>query len=426
MPKPSIVAWTIQMHWSDLGLRLIRAAGALTSALAGISALLTDGAFVKRDPPLGDRWNSPFAKYSVTRWGATLLAVILIAPAVQFIGDWMKDSADAKSQQETAHSVSEEIEHTVKTSTENARRDIVGTVGTVIDQEKELRVKTSEIASGASNILTGIDRGLYPFKDVAWAYKGRINLDHPKMRSFRELVSEGARSIVDRHQNLGVGLPPGATASVSVDSSVLAFVRGGERKRLLVGIDSPFLKETDPAFGAILGYDVFVDFFTKPTTLRQLASLGFRSSDYAVTLLSPYSSDGYEMAKAGQGFPPESYRSFELIYFPANDDDPSSDQCYVDYYWHALRKFDILTERSQTRIVGLPDLRSSLFVVRLETVADYWGSIAPYSLESLRMRVVAQVLTLSRSDFNAPESRNGYLLYRKTMPGDFDAVLQLF
>ena len=78
------------MQLGDLSLRLIRLAGMLTSAAAGVAALLTDGAFVKRGTPLtGWLAGSPLAKYRVTRWGGALLAVILLAPAVQFFGDWI-------------------------------------------------------------------------------------------------------------------------------------------------------------------------------------------------------------------------------------------------------------------------------------------------------------------------------------------------
>jgi hypothetical protein len=418
----------MQMDWSDLVLRLIRAAGALASALAGIAALLTDGAFVKRDPPLDGRWKDfPFAKYRVTRWGGTLLAVILIAPTVQFIGDWMKDASDTKSQQQTANQIRQDIDGTVKNSTELARQSILGTVGTVIDEQKSLGAQTSNIARGANDILTDINRNLYPFKDVTWAYEVRINLNHPKMQSFRDFIRQKSKEIFDRNQNLGNGLKPGDSILGGSDyKSVAPYQSYGQRKRLLVGIDSPFLRESDPAFGAILGYEVYVDLFRNSPTLSMLSKHRFRSPDYAVTLLPPYSSDVYEMTKAADRFPLDSYRSFQLIYVPGDDNDPNSDQCFVDYYWHALEKFDILTERSETTIAGLPDLDSTLFVVRLETVSEYWGSEAPYSIEFLRMHVGAQELTFSRSDLGSPSSRNGYLTYRKRMPKDFNSVLRLF
>jgi hypothetical protein len=55
------------MEWSDLALRLIRFLGALTSAVAGIAALLTDGAFTKREHPVekGFWKNSPLPNYKV-------------------------------------------------------------------------------------------------------------------------------------------------------------------------------------------------------------------------------------------------------------------------------------------------------------------------------------------------------------------------
>ena len=427
------------MDWSDLLLRLIRAAGALTSALAGIAALLTDGAFIKRDPPLQGRWRDfPFAKYRVTRWGGTLLAVILIAPAVQFIGDWIKDANDAKSQQETAHNISSEIEHTVTSSTDTAQRDIVdivrnesnlqlASVKTVIDEQRTLGGQTSTIATRANNILTDMDRSLHPFKDVTWAYEVQINLSHPKMSSFRDFLRQKAKEIFDRNQNLAKDLTPGTSVTAPTGyKSVYAFQRFGQRQRLLIGIDSPFLREADAAFGAILGYRVYVDVFRNPPAFNKLSNSHFRSPDYAVTLLPPYDADTYEMSKAANRFPTDSYRTFELIYIPANDSSPDSDQCFVDYYWHALQQFDILTERSETTIVGLPDFREALFVVRLDTVSDFWQGIPPYRLEALRMRVGSEELTLSGNDLGTPQSSGGYLIYRKAMPKNFDAVLRLF
>jgi hypothetical protein len=183
----------MHVDWSDLALRLIRAIGALTSALAGIAALLTDWAFVKRDQPIAGRWQDfPLAKYRITRWGGTLLIVILIAPAVQFIGDWIKDANDTKSQQDTAAQIRRDIDSTVTTSTEKSRKNIVDTVGGVISAQTALAAKTSDIAHGASDILTSINRGLYPFKNILWAYEVRLNLSHPKMRPFRDFMHEKA------------------------------------------------------------------------------------------------------------------------------------------------------------------------------------------------------------------------------------------
>jgi hypothetical protein len=185
------------MDFSDLALRLIRAAGALASALAGIAALLTDGAFVKRDPPMGGRWRDfPFAKYRATPWGATLLAVILIAPAVQFIGDWVKDANDAKSLQKTIDKLKIDVGETVTASTAQARGEIVGTVKSEgqaqLSEAKKLDDQTSGIASGANHILEGVERLVDRFNefsvDAIYEYPSGENV--PGMTKLAEICDK--------------------------------------------------------------------------------------------------------------------------------------------------------------------------------------------------------------------------------------------
>lgn len=141
----------LRMDWSDLILRFIRAFGALVGALAGIAALLTDGAFVKREPPLLGRWRDfPFAKYRVTRWGGTLLAVILLAPAVQFFGDWIKDANDAKTLRDTANTIRKDVGAKVQESTATANREITGTV----KSESERQMKAQELVLNGTRTLS--------------------------------------------------------------------------------------------------------------------------------------------------------------------------------------------------------------------------------------------------------------------------------
>jgi hypothetical protein len=100
------------MPWEDIAVLLIRSAGAMASALAGIAALMTDGAFLKRETPLDGFWrDTPFGKYRITRWGGILLAVILIAPAVQLSGDLLKDHLKDKRDASELEKTTERIEN---------------------------------------------------------------------------------------------------------------------------------------------------------------------------------------------------------------------------------------------------------------------------------------------------------------------------
>jgi hypothetical protein len=141
------------MEWGDLALRLVRAFGALAGAAAGIAALLTDGAFEKRRQAASGWWKDfPFARYRVTRWGGTLLAVILIAPMIQFVGDWVKDDNDDEKLKDTAAGIRHDVDRNVVRTTELARQSIVDQV--------------SKVASDADRILTDVHRSLFPIRDI--------------------------------------------------------------------------------------------------------------------------------------------------------------------------------------------------------------------------------------------------------------------
>lgn len=181
---------------SDLLLAAIRAAGALTSALAGIAALLTDGVFVLRDTPLsGWLQDSPIGRYRITRWGAFLLLIILLAPAVQFIGDRLKDRADSRSLADTAKTISTTINQTVQESTKQARQQIENVVelesqkqrnaqNAILSQQVATNKDTSQIAEQASGILHTLNNTIFPMKDVRWAYKVSFNVKHPIVQRY--------------------------------------------------------------------------------------------------------------------------------------------------------------------------------------------------------------------------------------------------
>jgi hypothetical protein len=430
------------VDWADLGLHAVRAAGALASALAGVAALLTDGAFEERPQPLGGWWKeSPFAKYRVTPWGGTLLAVILIAPTVQFVGDWMKDNADAKSLQATAENIQRDIDKTVALSTEQSQRTITSTVRSeseqqlfaqrrLLDAQTTVREQTSKIAVGAEQILTAINKQLYPFKDITWAYEVRINLDHPKLQTYRQFLRKKADEIFKKNPLNGDAIlkSPGDSVTGGTDyPSTDTFQRFGQPQRLLIHIDSPLMPDyKDPAFGAVLGYETYVDIFKNKPASDQLASSTFRSSDYAVTILSPYDSDTYGMRKAAGSFEPANYLQFELIYVPAPNNNPDGDELLLDYYWHAMKKFDVLARDAKPSISGLPDLADSQYVIRIFELRDFWGSVSPLHLEFLRMDVGDMELMFSTKDLGPPVDAGDFAIYQIALPKDFADLLKLF
>jgi hypothetical protein len=138
------------MDWSDLLLRFVRAAGVLASALAGIAALLTDGAFPKRERPLTGWYKDlPFSEYRVTGKGAILLTVILLAPAVQFVGDWIKDVADANTQRRIAGDIRKDVDETVRTASQLQ-----------LDAEKSAIAQETAIGKQASVLLANVRKSL--------------------------------------------------------------------------------------------------------------------------------------------------------------------------------------------------------------------------------------------------------------------------
>jgi hypothetical protein len=423
------------MDWADLGLHAVRAAGALASALAGVAALFTDGAFKKRPRPLGGWWkDSPLARYRITPWGATLLAIILIAPAVQFVGDWMKDNADNKSLRMTADTIRNDIDQAISTSTKESQKEITTTVRSESEQQLSaqqklltaqmaLRDQTSEVAIGAKQILTAVNRSLYPFKDIAWAYEIRINLNHPKLQRYRDFLRQKAAEIFSKYPINAQLTPDSSVMGPTGYDSTSTFQRYGESQRLLIDRGSPLIPDQDDgAFYAVLGLVIYVDIFKSDVTINQLSSRAFRSEDYAVTLIPPYSTS-YEFKVKQENF---SDTKFELVYIPAAENNKDSDELLVDYYWRAMTKFEFLTEKTQSSVAGLPDLVSSNYVVRVIQDRKQWDSTSALCLNRLRMAIGDAEMTLSEKDFNSRGEAGQFVVYQKQMPADFDALMNLF
>jgi hypothetical protein len=190
------------MDWSDLLLRVIRAAGALTSALAGIADLLTDGAFPKRArPPTGWYKDLPFSDYEMTRKGGILLTVILLAPLVQFVGDWIKDANDAKAQRSIAQDIRNDVAKTVKAASEVQ----LATEERAIDQENGIGKQASDLLGKvdkslilgqdqtfrSARISTDLNRSLNPLTNVLVTYWITVPIDAPELAEYRTRLTSG-------------------------------------------------------------------------------------------------------------------------------------------------------------------------------------------------------------------------------------------
>lgn len=172
------------------------------------------------------------------------------------------------------------------------------------------------------------------------------------------------------------------------------------------------------------GYPVLVDIFRTRPTAAELSRSNFFSDVYSVALSPPYDDDRYQMSKQGDGFSPANYREFELIYVPEEDGKPDSDECFIEYDWHAMKTFT--AQEATVSLLGLPDLRGALYTVRLYTIPEFWGSTPPYQLEAVRMRVGANELMLTSDRFKSENVGSGLLVYQMEMPTRFDELLKLF
>jgi hypothetical protein len=97
----------VEMDWGDP----IRVATAAISALAGLAALFTNGAFEERVKPLTN-WlrGTPFGTYKVKWWGILLIVVIIAAPTFQYIDDEAKSRDASKALRAQLGSVRQDVE----------------------------------------------------------------------------------------------------------------------------------------------------------------------------------------------------------------------------------------------------------------------------------------------------------------------------
>jgi hypothetical protein len=416
---------------SPLFLAAIRAAGALTSALAGIAALLTDGAFVRREEPLSGWWkDTPFGHYRITGWGGFLLFVILLAPSVQFVGDSLKDRADSKSLADTATTISKTIDQTVRESTKQARKDIENAVASEGQQQRNAQnaillrqivtnKETSQIAAQASDMLKTLNDTLFPMKDVQWAFKVAFNLKHPIVQRYLQKL----RALYKSDSRDGLSGPTHCYDNL---------IEAGNTKTpcFLVFIDSKFMPDADdPILGLVLGYGLSVDIFKTPPVPFPLN----RSADYATDLLDPYDADTYGMGKAGH-FPQENYRIFQLVYYPPLPGKKDSEELFVLKYWDAMASFDVIASRTKSTIVGLADLANATFVIGLTDCIymcdQYPGTGPALTLSALKMRTGDEETIFSSHDLQAPtrisSGAEHRQIYRVSMPSTFPLLMNRF
>lgn len=374
--------------------------------------------------------DSPFGRYRVTPWGAALLFVILLAPGVQFIGDRLKDESDSRSLADTAQEISKTINQTVQSSTKQARHDIEAAVGSegqkqrdaenaILAQQAATNSETSRIATQASDILHTLNNTLFPMKDVRWAYKVSFNLKHPIVQGYLEKIRAFSKST----SRDGISGPTRCYDNLIEDGTT-------KTPCFLIFIDSKFMPDSDdPIFGLVLGYGVSVDIYRPPS----VPSPPTRSTDYAVDLLEPFNGDTYGMGKAGH-FPQESFRQFQLVYYPPQEGHADSEELFLLSYWDAMADFDVIARRTKSSVTGLADLVNATVVIGLTDCVgqcDEDRNVGPpITLSALKMRIGDEETIFASKDLTSHESESSgdehRQLYKVQMPSTFALLMKRF
>jgi hypothetical protein len=158
-----------------------------------------------------------------------------------------------------------------------------------------------------------------------------------------------------------------------------------------------------------------------------------RSTDYAVDLLEPYDGDTYGMGKSGH-FPQESYRQFQIVYYPPQPGSADSEELFILKYWDAMATFDVIARRTKSTIAGLADLANTSFVIGLTDCVykcDQYAGVGPaFKLSALKMRVGDEETIFVGEDLHNFERAGSGDLYRQTyrvqMPSTFGLLMKRF
>lgn len=187
------------MDWGDMMLRLIRAAGILASTAAGIAALFTEGALKRRTQAGWRLWKgTPLDDKHFTRWGAILFAVILIAPTVQFFGDWRKDYLDDQKLQDTSKQIRQDISETVSRRTNHLVNLVQREGGIQSEAAARAIAEIQNVATAANRIQTETERILQPLSDVHATFLLRVPLKDPELRGFSERFRAAVQPLISR------------------------------------------------------------------------------------------------------------------------------------------------------------------------------------------------------------------------------------
>jgi hypothetical protein len=270
------------MDWGDLTLRLVRGAGVLAGAAAGVAALLTEGAFERRQQPLQGLWkDTPLGTYRLTRWGGILLAVILSAPTVQFVGDWIKDENDSRTLGNTAVAIRQDIDNTVATTTERSHSDIIAVVRTESQAQAEASVRTSnqlsDVAAAAGRTLAQAERILQPLSDVRASFWFRVPLLDPDLQEFRSRFISDVQPLITQWE-------AAPSSSPNFQNGAYPSVREMNGKVTTVEVEqgsSLFPRENSEKFAYTIfhDFDVTLYFYRHPIDISKFPHFGYFSAD---------------------------------------------------------------------------------------------------------------------------------------------------
>lgn len=196
---------------NDTTVLIVRLLGTCISALAGIAALLTDGAFVKREPAPTGRWaDFPFVRYRVSAWGVILLAIIVLAPSVQFVSDRLKDKADATSQATTAKKIETDVGTSITMATNKSEAEIVvsaeknqqaiqDTFAAADRKQREssnvILGQETVIGARTESILTQTERALEPLRGLMFSAEIVLPGDNEDVKQFTDSLDRAVEKL---------------------------------------------------------------------------------------------------------------------------------------------------------------------------------------------------------------------------------------
>lgn len=251
---------------------------------------------------------------------------------------------------------------------------------------------TDVITQRADGILTQVDDTAYPFNNIRYSWEMRLNLRAPGLANYRGILQRAARKfITPGDYAFNRTLLRGATSVriLSTPSTYLQFA-GGENLSLRIDFGSPLMPSDGKALISALGDDLRVDIFKHQPDTATLRDINAASSDYDAFEATPFIADTRTLDASNGGFPKDSFRVYQLVYYPANE------TCFVEFYMGAPKRDDT----AAPKIAGLPDLRGTDLVLRVRANGE--------ELSQFRIRIDSQEMLLAAKDFTRMYSPRGY------------------